>query len=274
MVVDSHHHFWRYSVEEYDWIDDSMSQIARDFLPSDLKEVTAAAGVDAVVSVQARQSLEETRWLLEMADSDPLIAGVVGWAPLADPAIECVLDEIAHPKLKSLRHVVQGEPDDDFILGDAFNAGVAKLAARGLAYDILIFERHLPQTIQFVDRHPEQRFVLDHIAKPKIAAGEIDPWRANLAELAKRENVSCKLSGVVTEADWSAWTPDSIRPYLDATLEAFGPERLMFGSDWPVCLVATEYAAWKSLIEEWAAPLSESQRESLFGGCASMVYGL
>lgn len=274
MVIDAHHHFWRYSTAEYGWIDDSMSRIARDFLPEDLQKVAATAGVDGVVTVQARQSLEETRWLLELANQAELIRGVVGWAPLADPNIGTVLDEIAHQKLVALRHVVQDEPDDAFILGEAFNQGVSLLAAHNLAYDILIFERHLPQSIQFVDRHPNQRFVLDHLAKPKAAQCELEPWRSNLFELAKRENVVCKVSGLVTEADWSGWSSDSLRVYFDAALEAFGPSRLLFGSDWPVCLVACEYGCWKQTVTDWASGLSDDERRGLFGLNAQRAYQL
>lgn len=273
MVIDAHHHFWRYSAEEYGWIDDSMSRIARDFLPDDLRQATLATGVEAVISVQARQSLEETRWLLEVAEHDSLVAGVVGWAPLADPEIRRVLDEISHPKLVGLRHVVQDEPDD-FLLGDAFNRGVATLAGRGLAYDLLIFERQLPAALSFVDRHPEQRIVLDHLAKPQASIGALEPWRTRLRQLAKRPHIACKVSGLATEADWNTWTRDRLRPYLDVCLEAFGPGRLMFGSDWPVCLMACEYAQWKSIIEDWAAPLSDGEKASLFGATAQAWYRL
>jgi L-fuconolactonase len=275
MVIDSHHHFWRYDAVQYDWIDDSMSAIRRDFLPEDLRQATAAAGVDGVVSVQARQSLEETRWLLDLANQHGFIRGVVGWVPLASPDVEQSLEQLAaEEKLIAVRHVVQGEPDDNFILRDDFNAGVAALLEFGLRYDILILERHLPQTIEFVDRHPNQVFVLDHIAKPKIASGEIGPWRRHIAKLAKRENVYCKLSGMVTEAEPRNWTSEQLRPYFDAVLEAFGPDRLMFGSDWPVCLVGVEYPHWVDIVRDWTRGLSSSERHRIFGVTALEAYGL
>lgn len=276
MLVDAHHHFWTYSTDEYGWIDpESMGQIARDFGPADLRAVLDAAGVDAAVSVQARQTLDETRWLLSMADQSPWLAGVVGWAPLAaDDARDRLAELATHPKLRGVRHVVQDEPDDRFLLGDAFNRGVAALADFGLVYDLLIFERHLPVAAEFVDRHPAQPFVLDHLAKPPIAGGEIQSWKQGLAELAQRPNVSAKVSGLVTEADWSSWRSEDLVPCLDAALEAFGPDRLMFGSDWPVCLLASEYQRWKQLVDDWAAALSPSERGRLMGGVACEVYGL
>ena len=274
--IDSHHHFWRYDPVQYDWIDDGdMRILRRDFLPDDLRSTIGQAGIDDVVSVQARQTLEETRWLLSLSHQHDFIRGVVGWVPLASRDVTRELEPLAaERKLVGIRHVVQAEPDDDFILRDDFNAGVAALREFDLRYDILIFERHLPQTIRFVDRHPNQVFVLDHIAKPKIRAGEIEPWRRNLAELARRENVYCKVSGMVTEADPRNWTEDQLRPYFDAVLEPFGPCRLMFGSDWPVCLIGVEYAQWADVVRGWAARLSPSEQDRFFGGTAIEAYQL
>lgn len=275
MKIDSHHHFWRYSAEEYGWISDEMAELRRDFLPADLKTEIDAAGIDGVVSVQARQNETETEDLLAFAREHDFIRGVVGWAPLADPAVDSVLERWSgEKKLRAVRHVVQDEPDDLFILGDEFNRGVSKLASRGLLYDILIFEKHLPQTIAFVDRHPNQSFVLDHIAKPRIGEGSIEAWRADIGRLAERENVACKISGMATEADWEAWSEDQMRPYLDAVLESFGPRRLMFGSDWPVCLVATQYRRWVDTVERWSAGLSSDEQARIWGGTAEEVYGL
>lgn len=275
MIIDSHHHFWNYSVEEYGWIDDSMSAIARSFTPSDLKAEIDAVGIDGVVSVQARQTVEETEWLLQLAEANNFIKGVVGWVPLAEENVGDTLASFTgRKKLKAVRHVVQDEPDNRFIMGDDFNRGVAQLADLGLVYDILIFERQLPASIEFVDRHPNQSFVLDHIAKPKIADAEIEPWKDNFFELAKRENVVCKLSGMVTEDDWKNWSLASLRPYLDAALEAFGPDRLMFGSDWPPCLLACGYADWYQLIRDWAAPLSDTEKANLLGNVAIRAYHL
>ena len=274
-VIDAHHHLWRYTTEEFGWIDESMQPLRRDFLPAGLAAEMATVGVDGSVAVQARQTLEETQWLLDLADGCDTIRGVVGWAPIAGaefPAVMEQFDECA--KLKGLRHVVQGEPDENYILREDFNSGIRALSGSGLVYDILIYERHLPQTIEFVDRHPEQVFVLDHIAKPKIAMGELEPWAGRIRELAERENVSCKISGLVTEAKWDAWSAETLRPYLDVVVEAFGPQRLMAGSDWPVCLVASGYAEWWELLRVHFAGFSESERARIFGGTATETYGL
>lgn len=275
MVIDAHHHLWNYSAEEYGWISDGMKVLRRDFTPDDLRKEIAAAGVDGVVSVQARQTVEETRWLLELAAANDFIRGVVGWVPLVSLDVARDLERfVAQPKFKAVRHVLQDEPDDDYALRDDFNRGIGELKRFNLRYDILIFERHLPQAIKLVDRHPEQVFVLDHVAKPKIKAGELDPWRANLKELARRGNVYCKVSGMATEADWKQWTPGQLRPYFDAALDAFGPRRLMFGSDWPVCLLATDYGHWVRTVREFAGELTDAERAELFGGTATKAYGL
>lgn len=273
--IDTHHHFWKYSAEEYPWIGEGMKVIARDFLPADLAATIREAGIDAVVSVQARQSIEETQWLLGMASQHRFIAGVAGWVPLTDADVEQSLDRFGgHPKLKSIRHVLQDEPDDNYMLRSDFNAGIAKLHRRGLVYDILIFERHLPQTIEFVDRHPNQVFVLNHIAKPRIKDKIVSPWRERIAELAKRENVWCKISGMVTEADWRHWTEEDLAPYFDAVLEAFSPARLMFGSDWPVMLLASDYTRWHKTVANAIAKLSANEQAMIFGGTAAQVYRL
>ena len=275
MVIDAHHHLWDYSPQEYGWISEKMSVLRRDFTPADLRREIAAAGVDGVVSVQARQTVEETDWLLELAAANDFIRGVVGWVPLVSPDVARDLERFAsHPKLKAVRHVLQDEPDDDYALRDDFNRGVGELRQFNLRYDILIFERHLPQAILCVDRHPNQVFVLDHVAKPRIKDGVIDPWRQNMRELARRENVYCKISGMTTEADWQQWTPGQLRPYFDVVLDAFGPNRLMFGSDWPVCLVASDYRRWFRTARDFAAGLTETERACLFGGTATEAYGL
>lgn len=240
MIIDSHHHYWNYNPEEYSWIDESMKAIRTDFLPEKLEQTIQEAGVDGVISIQARQSVDETEWLIRLAHQNPFMKGVVGWLPLCQDDIEVYLIHHSGEKiLKGIRHVVQGEPDPDFILGKDFNRGISLLKKYSLVYDILVQERQLPNTIRFVDRHPCQPFVLDHIAKPLIGRNELSPWKENIQELAKRENVSCKLSGMVTEADFNHWTPEQLLPYFEVILEAFGPDRLLFGSDWPVCMVAT-----------------------------------
>src|SRR5215467_830404 len=273
--IDAHHHLWRYSEEEYSWIGPGMQAIARDFLPYSLQSELGASEVSGSVVVQTRQTLPETEWLLGLADGSAWIRGVVGWAPIADRHFPAILEKLrTSKKLKGLRHIIQAEPDDEFILGQEFNAGIKALGASGLVYDILIYERHLPAAIRFVDRHPNQVFVLDHLAKPRIKERSVEPWKAGLAALAKRENVYCKLSGLVTEADWRNWTKDQLRPYTEAALEAFGPARLMFGSDWPVCLLACSYREWSRAAEELLARLSASEKELVFGGVVSKVYSL
>ena len=275
MVVDSHHHFWTYDPVEYDWIDDAMQVIRRDFLPADLDIAISAAGVDGVVSVQARQTLEETEWLLSLAAENDFIKGVVGWAPLISPAVRDELARFASTgELKSVRHVLQGEPDERYVLRDDFNRGIAALGEFGLVYDILIHERQLPQAIEFVDRHPHQVFVLDHIAKPRIRDHVLSPWRESLRALAERENVYCKLSGMVTEADYTGWTEAQLAPYAHTVLEAFGPSRVMFGSDWPVCLVACEYGRWHSIVLRFISQLSADEQARVLGGTAVEAYGL
>jgi L-fuconolactonase len=273
--IDAHHHLWRYSPEEYGWIDDEMAALRKNFLPQDLTRELAAAEIDGTIAVQARQTMDETRWLLQMADECEAIRGVVGWAPIAGENFPGVMEEFEHrPKLKGLRHVIQSEKDENYILREDFNSGIRTMLGSGLVYEILIYERHLPQTIDFVDEHPDQSFVLDHLAKPLIREGALEPWAARMRELGRRENVCCKLSGMVTEADWSAWTPESLRPYLDVAVEAFGTGRLMAGSDWPVCLVASGYGRWFEVLREYFAAFSVDERAAVFGETATAVYGL
>ena len=274
MRVDAHHHLWRYTPEEYGWIDDTMQALRRDFMPEDLEREALAAGVQATVAVQARQTVAETAWLLQLAAQSELIRGVVGWLPIAAEDFPSALERFdAGPLLKGLRHVVQGEPAG-FLDGAEFNRGIAALRNTGLVYDVLIFARQLAEATRFVDRHPQQVFVLDHIAKPEIAAGEISQWSKDIRELARRENVVCKLSGMVTEADWSQWSPASLKPYFDTVLEAFGPARLMAGSDWPVLTVACTYPRWWQTIAEWMTPLSAPEREAIESGTAIRTYNL
>jgi L-fuconolactonase len=274
VIIDAHHHFWRYDPREYDWIGDDMSRIRRDFLPADLRREITVAGVDGVISVQARQTIQETRRLLDLAAAHEWIKGVVGWVPLIADDVRPVLSELAaSPKLRAVRHVLQGEPDD-FMLRDDFNRGIASLRALDLRYDLLIFEHQLPTAIQLVDRHPNQLFILDHIAKPKIRRRELSPWRENIRPLAERQHVYCKLSGMVTEAEWEQWTIDDLRPYVDVVLDAFGPRRLMFGSDWPVCLIASEYRRWVDAVRGMTSALSETEQRRIFGETAVEAYAL
>ena len=234
-----------------------------------------ASGIQGVVTVEARQTVEETRWLLELAQEHEFIKGVVGWLPLAADNIQAELERWSkHSKLKALRHVLHDEPDEAYMLSAEFNRGIQLLQKFNLVYDLLIFEKHLPQTIRFVDQHPNQIFVLDHIAKPRIKDRVIEPWKRLIAELAKRPNVFCKLSGVVTEADHHCWSPADIQPYLETVLNAFGPSRLMFGSDWPVCLLAVSYAQWVRTIRDFIAPLSLAEQEQIMGNTAAKAYRL
>ena len=273
--IDAHHHLWRYQRDEYAWIKDAMKPLARDFLPRDLEKETSANGIHSTVVVQARQCLEETHWLLELAETSKLIRGVVGWAPIASPDLPGILDDwSSHKKLVGLRHVVQDEPDEQFLLRREFNTGICQLKKFSLVYDILIYEKHLPAAIPFVDRHPNQLFVLDHLAKPCIRRQKIEPWRTNLRELARRPNVCCKLSGMVTEADWVAWQLADLRPYFEVALEAFGPQRLMAGSDWPVCLLATSCSRWWATLHEFLQPLPATEQDLILGGVANRVYSL
>ena len=275
MKIDSHHHFWKFDPAEFGWISDRMSVLRSDYLPADLKQEIERVGIDGVVSVQARQTLEETNWLLELADKHPFLRGVVGWVPLAAPDVRKQLEAFANrPKLKGIRHIVQDEPDESFILRDDFNAGIRALADSGLAYDLLIFERHLPQAIEFVDRHPKQLFVLDHLAKPRAKDHEVEPWRTNIRRIAERENVFCKLSGLLTEADWKDWTEGQLSVYLGTVLDAFGPRRVMFGSDWPVCLLASSYERWHGVVSRFCEKLSADEQARVFGGTAIEAYRL
>ncbi len=274
--IDSHQHFWKYDPLEYAWIDESKLVLRRDYLYSDLAVEMKHGGVAGVVSVQARQCLAETDALLGMARQHSGILGVVGWLPLASESVEDDLERYAgEPLLKGVRHVVQDEPDDSFILGAAFNRGVAKLAARGLVYDILIYARQLTATIEFVDQHPWQQFVLDHIGKPTIESSKFDDrWATQLRELARRQNVSCKFSGVVTEVRDPAWSIETIHRYWEVALESFGPQRLMFGSDWPVCLLRTDYARWVDVVQELASEMSVDEQRAFWCDNAIRVYEL
>lgn len=275
MLIDTHHHLWNYNPVEFDWIDDEMAAIRSSFLPNDLASTLKNTDVSGVITVQARQTLEETDWLLKLAAENDFMKGIVGWLPLAADNIQEVMEKYkSNPWLKGVRHVVQGEPDPAFILGDKFNRGVAQLKHYGLVYDILIFENQLPNTICFADQHPGQQFVLDHIAKPKIKANEFEPWAANIKELAKRENVSCKISGMVTEADYKLWTAEQLQPYFDTVMEAFGPARLMFGSDWPVCLVATSYSKWLGLVKNTISSFSREEQDMILFKNAQSVYNI
>lgn len=274
-VVDGHHHLWRYNAAEYGWIDERMRVLQQDFVPDHLDAAMRSAGVDVSVAVQARQTLEETRMLLTSAAHTTRIAAVVGWLPLGDAAgLAAALKEFAGASvLAGARHVVQGEPAG-FLDDAAFNEGLHSITEAGLSYDLLIRADQLSEATRFVDRHGETRFVLDHMAKPLIAAGVLEPWASDIRELAQRPNVFCKVSGMVTEAAWDRWSLADLRPYLDIVIEAFGTERLMAGSDWPVCLVASSYAQWWTALRTYFAAFTDTQRDGIFGGNAEHFYRL
>jgi L-fuconolactonase len=276
MMIDAHHHLWKYTAAEYGWITPEMRAIGRDFLPADLEKLMHFFGIEGTVTVQARQTLEETAWLLELAAAHDVMRGVVGWVPLTEGAgVKRHLERFAsNSKLKGVRHVIQDESDPRYILRDDFNSGVRALPEFGLRYDILIFERHLPAAIEFVDRHPKQVFILDHIAKPRIKDRIMSPWDRNMREIAKRPNVYCKLSGLVTEADLKGWTPANLQPYIDVVLSAFGPKRLMYGSDWPVMLLAGEYVRWYDVVRNAISKLSKAEQDRIMGETAIEAYGL
>ena len=329
MKLDAHQHFWRYSASEYPWMAGRMSALRRDFLPADLAVEQAKIGFDGSIAVQARQSVAETRWLLELAACGagilpacgegvspsclagvppasvassvssstheqqqhqqqqdaakiatthagkmPGPRGVVGWLDLRGDRLEADLDEFAaNPLLRGLRHVLQDEPDD-FMLRPEFLRGIGKLRARGLTYDILIYAPQLPQACELVRQFPDQPFVLDHMAKPLIAAGELQPWTNDLRELAAAPNVCCKLSGLITEADWRAWKPADFQPYLDVALDAFGPRRLMIGSDWPMCTLAASYRQAMEIVTQYIWRLSAGEQADILGRNAAKFYGV
>jgi len=276
MRVDSHQHLWEFDPLQYGWIGEDMPALRRSYLHADLTRELDAAGIDAAIAVQARQSLAENDFLLTQAAVCGRIRGVVGWVDLAARDSDAVLGRYAaRPGFVGVRHVVQGEPDPDFLARPAFNRGIGRLRAHGLVYDLLIIAPQLPAAIRFVDRHPDQPFVLDHLAKPAIASGPVDPvWATHLRELAHRPHVSCKLSGVVTEVRQPTWTPALLEPYVQLALEAFGPSRLMFGSDWPVVRLRGEYGDWTGAAEHLTARWSDDERSALWGGTAQRVYGI
>ncbi|HUG43121.1 MAG TPA: amidohydrolase family protein, partial [Acidobacteriota bacterium] len=273
--LDSHQHFWRYSLADYPWIGPGMQALQRDFLPDDLEPLLQEVRIDSCISVQARPDVVETRWLLQLASNHRSIAGVVGWVDLCGGRAQEQLEVFySHQLFCGVRHLVQDEPDDDFMLREDFQRGVSLLSAGGLVYDILIRPRHLPFALRFVDNFPDQLFVLDHLAKPPIATRDRTEWEKGFLALGKRDNVYCKLSGMVTEAGWSRWKVNDFRPYVDAALRAFGPRRLLFGSDWPVCTLAATYRQVVELADRLTSDLSPAERRQIWGENARRVYGV
>jgi L-fuconolactonase len=268
--LDAHQHFWKYNASQYAWIDEGMGPLKRDFLPQDLKPLLEANRFDGCIAVQACQEFEETRWLLELAEQDDFIKGVVGWVDLCSGELKAQLDRLTQrKKLVGVRHIVQAEPDDEFMLRADFREGLSQLGVHNLTYDLLLYPRHLPVAVKLVNQFPDQPFVLDHIAKPGIAAGVLTPWDRDVRELAKFDNVWCKVSGMVTEAQWKGWRVADFRPYLDVVFDAFGPDRLMIGSDWPVCTLSADYAATMGIVNEYLCQFPEESREKVLGeNCA------
>jgi len=273
MHIDAHQHFWLYSPTDYEWIDDSMAALRRNFLPDDLDPELENAGFGGSIAVQARQTLEETRWLLDLAARTPSVLGVVGWVDLRSPDVRPQLEVLArNRKLVGIRHVVQTEPDDRFLLQPDFLRGISLLEEFDLAYDILIYSKHLPVAAEFAAQFPRQRFVLDHLAKPPIKSGHIDSWARGISRLAAFPNVFCKLSGLVTEADWQHWTAGQIVPFFEVAFESFGPDRLMIGSDWPVCLVAASYTRTLQVVKNYVLRKHPEDQDGILGGNARRFY--
>lgn len=275
MKIDSHHHFWKYNPVEYGWITDEMEILKSDYLPADLQKELFLLGFDGTIAVQARQSLEETEWLLNLAEQNSFIKGVVGWVDLCSQDVKNQLDRFSKSsKLVGVRHVIHDEPDDDFMLRKDFLNGIECLKSYGLTYDVLIFPRHLPNAIQLVSRFPDQVFILDHIAKPLIKNQILEPWKENIEIISRYKNVYCKLSGMVTEANVRNWKPNDFKPYFDTVFSAFGTDRLMIGSDWPVCLLAGKYSQVMQLVLDYIKSFSMDERNKILGENAIRAYKL
>ena len=275
MVIDSHQHFWKYEPVKHSWIDDDMSVIRKNFLPSDLAKVYQENSIDGCVAVQADQTQEETDFLIDLASINNFIKGIVGWVDLRAENIENVLEKYSTDKIvKGFRHVVQGEADHNFLLRPNFSRGISLLEKHNFTYDILVFPHQLGSVLEFVKKFPHQKFVIDHIAKPYIKDGYFEGWATMVTAIGKHENVSCKMSGMVTEADFNTWTPEQIHPYMDTALEAFGSKRILFGSDWPVCLVAGNYSKIKKLTTDFISQLSQIEQNSIMGNNAIEFYNL
>jgi len=271
--IDSHQHFWKYDPVKYDWIDDSMSVIQKDFIPEDLAPILKANGFDGCITVQSHQSEQENEFQLANADNHNFIKGVVGWVDVQSPNIEERLDYYQQfKKLKGFRHVLQGESQRDFMLRPDFLKGISLLKKYGYAYDILILPDQLKYTAEFVTQFPDQRFVIDHIAKPNIKQKELNGWQKDIEAVSKFENVYCKVSGMVTEADWENWQPADFNNYLEVITNNFGINRLMYGSDWPVCKVAADYGQVVDIVKDYFAAFSQTEQQAFFGGNAIEFY--
>lgn len=274
-MIDSHQHFWQVGRFDYPWMSSDLGVLYRDYLPDDLAPILQRNGVKQTVLVQASNSIAESRWLLDLADENSFIAGVVGWVDLMSLEIDAQLDELcAHPKFKGVRHLVESEPNDDWLVQPAVLSGLNKLSARGLSYDLLVHARHLQYVSQVADSCPDLPLVIDHLAKPPIARNEIEEWAQALKPIASYPNIHCKLSGLVTEANWSSWQTNDLRPYGEYALELFGADRMMFGSDYPVCLLAASYDRVLGLFQELLRELGDGGRDKIFSKNAARFYRL
>lgn len=276
MYIDAHHHLWAFDPVEYDWIDDSMAVLKKDYLVKELEETLNENGFSGSIVVQARQTLDETLWLSSLAKQTDLIKGIVGWVDLRSEQLADTLDNLSsHEKIVGFRHVIQGETDPDFMRNPNFIRGLKTLADKGYRYDLLIFAYQLPAAVEMLEQVPNLHVVIDHIAKPNIKTGEqFEQWQEQMAILAKNPRCYCKLSGMVTEADWQGWSNDDIQPYMKTVLELFTTKRVMFGSDWPVCLVAGEYQTIKQLVSHFASSYASNAKEDIFGNNANHFYQL
>ena len=275
-IIDSHQHFWQLGRFDYGWLDaEPVAPIRKSYLPTDLQPLIGAAGVDRTLFVQTQHNTAENDWVLELAAEHDFIAGVVGWVDLASDECEAqVVRYKDHPKFVGVRHVTHDEPDDDFIVRKDVLRGLKVLEKYHVPFDLLFFVKHLPHATTVADAAPNLPLVIDHLAKPEIKDGRIDNWKASFLAAAERPNVYCKLSGMVTEADWNEWKPADLKPYVEIALDAFGPERCMFGSDWPVCELAGSYQQVYNALVESLGPVSQSERDMIFGGTAAKFYQL
>ena len=275
MIIDSHQHFWQLGRFDYPWMNSSLGVLYRDYLPDQLEPILGQNGVGKTVVVQASNSVEESRWLLNLADEHPFIAGVVGWVDLGSDDVDRQLDELVpHPKFKGVRHLVESEPADDWLIQPQVLRGLKRLSTYGVSYDLLVHTRHLKYIQKMVDACSDLKLVIDHMAKPPIANGEIETWRQELRQVAANEQIYCKLSGLVTEANWTSWTKSDLRPYVDCALELFGSSRLLFGSDHPVCLLAASYEQVLASFRELLNELGDDEEQKIFGSNAAEFYGL
>ncbi|MCY2952573.1 MAG: amidohydrolase family protein [Planctomycetota bacterium] len=275
MRIDAHQHFWEYSPRQHVWMTEEMSALKRDYLPEDLQPLLTEAGFPGTIAVQARQLPEETGWLLKLADQFEFIRGVVGWVDLRSSQVERELARYAqHAKFRGVRHVVHDEADDQFMLLPEFQRGIGQLRKFGLTYDLLLFPRHLRVAAELAAQFPSQAFVLDHIAKPAIRQRQVSPWEEDLRKLAGFPNVWCKLSGMVTEANWKQWQSDDFRRYLDIVIEVFGTDRVMIGSDWPVCTLSGDYRSVMGIVIDYVQQYSPAVREGILGGNCARFYGI